>query len=138
MYVISGIWQGCGWSAIIYVAALAGVDTELYEAAKIDGANRFQKIWHIDLPSILPTVITLFILNCGSILSVGYEKVYLMQNTMNQSTSEIISTYVYKVGLVNAQYSYTAAIGLFNSIVNLIILVIVNRISKKVSEISLF
>jgi len=138
VYVISGIWQGCGWSAIIYVAALAGVDTELYEAAKIDGANRFQKILHIDIPSIMPTVVTLFILNCGSILSVGYEKVYLMQNTMNQSTSEIISTYVYKVGLVNAQYSYTAAIGLFNSIVNLIILIIVNQISKKVSEISLF
>ena len=138
VYVISGIWQGCGWSAIIYVAALAGVDTELYEAAKIDGANRFQKIWHIDIPSILTTVVTLFLLNCGSILSVGYEKTYLMQNTMNQSTSEIISTYVYKVGLVNTQYSYTAAIGLFNSVVNLIILLIVNRISKKVSEISLF
>ena len=138
IYVISGIWQNSGWSAIIFVAALSGVDQELYEAARIDGANRLQKIWHIDIPCILPTIVILFIMNCGKVLSVGYEKVFLMQNSLNQSVSEIISTYVYKVGLINAQYSYTAAIGLFNSVVNLALLIVVNRISKKVSEISLF
>lgn len=138
IYVISGQWQNLGWNAIIYVAALSSVDTQLYDAAKIDGANRFQKIWNIDVPTILPTAVTLLILNCGSILSVGYEKTYLMQNSLNLSASEIISTYVYKVGLVNAQYSYTAAIGLFNSVVNVCLLIIVNTIAKKISDTSLF
>lgn len=138
IYVISGQWQNLGWNAIIYVAALSSVDTQLYDAAKIDGANRFQKIWNIDVPTILPTAVTLLILNCGSILSVGYEKTYLMQNSLNLSASEIISTYVYKVGLVNAKYSYTAAIGLFNSVVNVCLLIIVNTIAKKISDTSLF
>lgn len=138
IYIISGIWQDCGWSSIIYIAALAGVDQELYEAAQIDGANRLQKIWYIDIPGILPTAVTIFIMNCGNILNVGYEKVYLMQNSLNQSASEIISTYVYKVGLVKAQFSYTTAIGLFNSVINLCLLLAVNKIAKKTSDVSLF
>lgn len=138
VYVISGIWQGTGWSSIIFIAALAGIDPQLHEAAEIDGASRLQRIWHINLPGILPTAVIVFIMNCGSIMSVGFEKVYLMQNSMNQSTSEIISTYVYKMGIQKAQYSYTTAIGLFNSLINLVLLLIVNHISKKVSEISIF
>ncbi len=138
IYVASGIWQGCGWSSIIFIAALSGVDPQLYEAAQIDGASRLQKIWYIDLPSILPTAIIIFIMSCGSILSVGYEKVFLMQNALNQSTSEIISTYVYKLGLLNRQYSYTTAIGLFNSAINIVLLLIVNKIAQRTSEVSLF
>lgn len=138
IYVISGQWQNLGWNAIIYVAALSNVDVQLYDAAKIDGANRMQKIWHIDVPTILPTAIILLIMNCGQILSVGYEKTYLMQNSLNLSASEIISTYVYKVGLVQGQYSYTAAIGLFNSVVNVCLLIIVNQIAKRLSDTSLF
>lgn len=138
IYIISGIWQSCGWSSIIYIAALSGVDIQLHEAARIDGAGRAQRTWYVDLPSIMPTVITVLILNCGRILSVGYEKVFLMQNTMNQSVSEVISTYVYKVGLLGAQYSYTTAISLFNSVINIIVLVAVNQIAKRTSEVSLF
>jgi len=138
IYVISDLWQNLGWNVIIYAAALTNVDVQLYDAAKIDGANRLQKIWHVDIPSILPTAVLLLILKCGNVLSVGYEKTYLMQNSLNLSTSEIISTYVYKVGLIKAQYSYTAAIGLFNSVVNVTLLVIVNRIAKKIGDISLF
>ena len=138
VYVISGIWQGVGWSSIIYIAALAGIAPELHEAAEIDGANRMQRIWHINLPGILPTIMIVLIMNFGSIMSVGFEKAYLMQNSLNQSTSEIISTYVYKIGIQKAQYSYTTAIGLFNAVINLVLLVIVNHISKKASEISLF
>ena len=138
IYVISGQWQNLGWNAIIYVAALSNVDTQLYDAAKIDGANRFQKIWNIDVPTILPTAVTLLILNCGSILSVGYEKTYLLQNTLNLSASEIISTYVYKLGLINYDYAFSTAAGLFNSVCNTIILVIANAISRKVSDSSLW
>lgn len=138
IYVISGLWQSTGWGSIIYLAALSGVDPQLYEAAEIDGAGKLQRIWHITLPSILPTIAITLILKCGSVLGVGYEKVYLMQNTMNQSVSEVISTYVYKIGLQKAQYSYTTAIGLFNSVVNITILIIVNQITKKLSETSLF
>ena len=119
-------------------AALSGVEPQLHEAAEIDGAGKLQRMWHISLPSILPTIAIMLILQCGSILSIGYEKVYLMQNTLNQSVSEVISTYVYKIGLIRAQYSYTAAIGLANSVVNVIFLVTVNQIAKKVSEVSLF
>ena len=138
VYVISGIWQGTGWSSIIFIAALAGIDPQLHEAAEIDGANRLQRIWHINLPGILPTAVIMFILNCGSIMSVGFEKAFLMQNSMNQSASEIIATYVYKMGIQKAQYSYTTAIGLFNSLINIALLLIVNRISKKAADISLF
>lgn len=137
-YIISGQWQNLGWNAIVYVAALANVDTTLYDAAKVDGANRFHKIWYIDLPAIMPTAVLLLIMNSGNILNVGYEKTYLMQNPLNTTVSEIISTYVYKVGLINAKYSYTAAIGLFNSVINVIVLLIVNKIAKKFSDTSLF
>lgn len=138
VYILSGIWQGTGWSSIIFIAALAGIDPQLHEAAEIDGANRLQRIWHINIPGILPTMVIVFILSCGSIMSVGFEKAFLMQNSMNQGASEIIATYVYKLGIQKAQYSYTTAIGLFNSLINLVLLVIVNKISKKVADISLF
>ena len=138
MYVWSGVWQGMGWSSIIYLAALAGVDPELHEAARIDGANKFKRVLHIDIPSILPTIIILLIMSCGSLISVGYEKVYLMQNDLNIEVSEVISTYVYKMGLLNKQYSFSTAIGLMNNIVNFTILVAVNKISDKVSNTSLW
>lgn len=138
MYVLSGVWQGAGWGSVIYFAALSNVDPGLYEAARIDGASKLQKIWYIDLPSILPTMVIMLILRCGQIMSVGYEKVYLMQNSLNASTSEIISTYVYKVGLQQAQYSFSAAVGLFNSVINMILLVSVNMISRRVNETSLW
>ncbi len=138
IYVWSGVWQGTGWGSVIYFSALSGVDPELLEAATLDGATRFQKIRYINFPVLVPTMITMLILNCGSLLSVGYEKVLLLQNPLNTMTSEVISTYVYKVGLVNAQYSFSTAVGLFNSIVNLIILVIVNTIARRTSDNSLW
>ncbi len=133
VYVLSGVWQGTGWGAIVYLAALSGVNPEYYEAATIDGASRMQKIWHVDIPSILPTIIILLILNVGNILSVGFEKALLMQQGSNLKTSEIISTYVYKVGLVNADYASSTAIGLMNSVVNFVMLVVTNFIAKRVS-----
>jgi putative aldouronate transport system permease protein len=138
IYVLSNVWQGTGWGSIIYLASLSGVDEQLHEAATIDGATRLQRLWHINIPYIVPTMVILLILNSGSILSVGYEKVYLLQNELNTDTSEVISTYVYKTGLVNAQYSFSTAVGLFNSVINLIILVAVNTISGRVSENSLW
>lgn len=138
LYVWSGVWQGMGWGSIIYLAALSGVDPSLHEASVVDGANKLQRILYIDLPCIIPTIVTLLILNCGSILNVGFEKVYLMQNSMNLTNSEIISTYVYKMGLLNSQYSYSTAIGLFNSVINMILLLSVDRISKKMGQDGLF
>lgn len=138
IYVWSGVWQGMGYNAIIYIAALAGISPDLYEAAKIDGASRIKKMIHIDIPGIAPTIIILLIMNCGQIMNVGYEKVYLMQNNLNLSASEVISTYVYKVGLVQGQISFSTAVGLFNSVINFLLLVIVNKISQKVSETSLW
>lgn len=138
VYVISGIWQEAGWSAIIYFAALSGVDKELLEAAQIDGANRLQRIIHINFPAIRSTIIIMFILQCGQLLSVGYEKVYLLQTTTNLSASEVISTYVYKMGLEKSDFAFSTAVGLFNNIVNVILLLIVNTISSKVSDSSLF
>lgn len=137
-YVVSGIWQDVGWSAIIYFAALAGVDKELLEAAQIDGASRFQRIIHINLPVLKPTIVVLLVLSCGSLLSVGYEKVYLLQNDMNITGSEVISTYVYKMGLQKSDFSFSTAVGLFNSIVNCIILLFANSIARRVSEASLW
>lgn len=134
LYVWSGVWQGAGYSAIIYIAALSGVNTELYDAALVDGANKLQRIWNIDLPSILPTIITLLILNCGQVLSVGFEKAYLMQNNINLSQSEVISTYTYKLGLQNGNFSMSAAVGMFNSIVNFVLLIAVNVASKKITD----
>jgi putative aldouronate transport system permease protein len=137
-YVWSGIWQGTGWGSIIYLAALSSVDPALYEAATIDGANKWQKIIHIDLATIAPTCIILLILSAGGILSIGFEKAYLMQNSLNLSHSEVINTYVYKVGIQNTQYSFSAAIGLFNTAINFAILVLVNWISGRLSETSLW
>jgi len=136
LYVWSGIWQELGWNSIIYVAALSNVDQELYDAAEVDGASRWKRIIHIDLPGILPTVAILLILRAGSIMSVGFEKVYLMQNSLNLKYSEVISTYVYKVGMSagGGNFSYASAIGLFNSIINCTLLVVVNAISRKLSE----
>jgi len=138
LYVISDVWQNMGFSAIVYIAALAGVSPDLHEAAIVDGASKLQRILHIDFPSILPTIIIMFILSVGNLFTIGYEKAYLMQNTINTSVSEIISTYVYKVGLQNAQYSFSTAVGLFNSIVNFALLIVVNAFSRKLSDISLF
>lgn len=141
LYIWSGVWQGLGWSSIIYVAALSGVSQELHEAAEIDGASRLKRIWHIDIPAIAPTVAIMLIMRCTSIISVGFEKVYLMQNALNLSVSEVISTYVFKVGLSSFRnYSYGAAVGLFNTAINLSLLVLVNTIVKKSTdgEISLY
>ena len=138
IYVWSGIWQTMGWNSIIYFAALANVSPDLHEAAIMDGATKLQVIRHIDIPSILPTAIVLLILSCGSILSVGFEKAFLLQNPLNAGVSEIISTYVYKVGIENANQSYSSAIGLFNSAVNAVMLIIVNKIANKGAGISLY
>jgi putative aldouronate transport system permease protein len=138
IYVWTGVWQSMGYSSIIYIAALSSIDPQLEEAAVIDGASRLQKIWYIDLPSILPTAVILLILNVGQIMNVGFEKIYLMQNPLNLTTSEVISTYVYKIGLLRGQYSFSAAVGLFNSIIDLILLIMVNQIAKKLSGSSLW
>ena len=133
LYVWSGTWQNLGWNTIIYIAALSGVDPELHEAAQIDGASRFQRIIHIDFPVLLPTAAIMLILNAGSIMNVGFEKVYLMQTNTNLSTAEVISTYVYKTGMSNGttQFSYASAIGLFNSVINCVMLLIFNTLSNK-------
>lgn len=138
LYVLSDVWQTMGWSSIIYLAALAGIDKQLHEAARVDGATRLQRIWHINIPGIMPTIIILLILNMGSIMGIGFEKVLLMQNNLNMESSDIIATYVYRMGIQNAEYSFSAAIGLFNSVINFILLVAVNFISKRVSETSLW
>lgn len=138
LYVLSDVWQTMGWSSIIYLAALAGIDNQLHEAARVDGATRLQRIWHINIPGIMPTIIILLILNMGSIMGIGFEKVLLMQNNLNMESSDIIATYVYRMGIQNAEYSFSAAIGMFNSVINFILLVVVNFISKRVSETSLW
>lgn len=138
IYVISGLWQHVGWDSIIYISALAGISPELVEAARIDGANRLQIIWHINFKCILPTVMIMLIMRCGSIMSLGFEKVYLLQNSLNLQTSQVISTYVYQLGLLNGEMSYSAAIELFNTIINVFLLLSVNSIVKKCSDISLF
>ena len=138
IYVGSGVWQTMGFNSIIYISALAGIDPTLHEAAVVDGATRWQRIWNVDLPGIAPTIITMLILNCGKIMTVGYEKILLLQNSVNISSSDVISPYVYRVGLENAQYSFSTAVGLFNSVINLILLVSVNKIAKRVSETSLW
>lgn len=133
LYVWSGIWQGVGWSAIIYIAALSGVDPEIHEAAMIDGASRFQRVLHIDIPHLLPTAVIMLILSTGQIMNVGFEKVFLMQNSLNASTSEVISTYVYRVGLTMGlnNFSYATAIGLFNAGINFALMITVNQIAKR-------
>ncbi len=138
LYVGSGVWQNMGWDAIIYIAALAGIDPSLHEAAMIDGASRLQRIWHINIPGILPTVVILLILNSGNIMNVGFEKVYLMQNDLNMAVSDVISTYAYRIGIESAQYSLSTAISLFNSVINCALLLLVNGISRKISDTSLW
>ena len=138
LYIGSNIWQTMGFNAVIYIAALTSISPDYYEAATIDGASKWQQIKYIDIPMIMPTVILMLILQIGNIMNVGYEKAYLMQNGSNTIVSELISTYVYKVGLQTAQYSFATAVGLFNSVVNFIILIIANKIAKKVSDISIF
>lgn len=137
LYVFSDIWQHCGWNAIIYLAALSSVDTQLYDACKIDGANRLQIVRYVDIPAITPTMVMLLILSMGGLLNANFDKVFLMQNTMNLNTSEVISTYVYKVGLLSNQISYAAAIGLFSTLINVFFLLVTNGIAKKTSDISL-
>lgn len=138
MYVWSGVWQNMGWNAIIYISALSGVSPELHEAATVEGASRLQRIWHIDIPHILPTITILLIMDSGHLLNVGFDKVYLMQNDQNLRYAQVISTYVYEMGLLKNQPSYSAAIGLFNSVISLIMLVTVNQISKRIGETSLW
>jgi len=138
VFVLSGVWQNVGWGTIIYLAALTAVNPDLHEAAVVDGASKLQRVLHIDIPSILPTVIIMLIMNIGSMMSVGFEKVYLMQNQLNVDASETIQTYVYKAGLIQAQYSYAAAIGLFNTIINFILLISVNKIAKSLKQTSLW
>ncbi|MCF2718245.1 ABC transporter permease [Paenibacillus sp. SEL3] len=134
VYILSGIWQTAGWSSIIYVATLANVDPQLHDAATIDGASLMKRIFHIDLPALKPVMAVLFILAAGGIMSIGYEKAYLMQTALNTPTSEIIATYVYKVGLQSGDYAYSTAIGLFNSVINVFLLIFVNTVVKKLNE----
>lgn len=138
MYVFSDLWKQMGWSSIIYIAALSGINYELHEAAMVDGATRFQRILHINIPGIMPTVVILLILAVGRIMGVGFEKIFLMQNDLNMEASDVISTYVYRAGIIDGQYSFSAAVGLFNSIINFILLISVNKISRRVSETSLW
>ncbi len=138
LYIGSNIWQTMGFNAVIYIAALTSISPDYYEAATIDGASKWQQVKYIDIPMIMPTVILMLILQIGNIMNVGYEKAFLMQNGSNTIVSELISTYVYKVGLQTAQYSFATAVGLFNSVVNFIILIIANQVAKKVSDISIF
>ena len=139
LYVWSGIWQNLGWDTIIYTAALASVSHDQHEAAMLDGASRWKRVIHVDLPAILPTIGIMLIMRCGRVMTIGFEKVYLMQSELNLSTSEIISTYVYKVGMGSGRnFSFGAAVGLFNSVVNIIVLTISNKLSKKFGQSGLF
>jgi putative aldouronate transport system permease protein len=134
IYIWSGVWQGAGWASIVYVAALANVDPQLHEAATLDGASLLQRIWHIDLPTLKPVMAVLFILAAGGIMGIGFEKAYLLQTPMNSPSSEIIATYVYKRGLLAGDYSFATAVGLFNAVVNVILLGVVNQVVKKLNE----
>ena len=138
LYTWSGVWQGLGWGTIIYLAALSSISPELIEAARIDGATRFKIVWHINIPSILPTVITLLSLRVGSLVVVGFEKIFLLQNDLNMNVSRVISTYTYEIGLKGGQFSYSSAIGLFNNIINIVLILIVNKISKVVTDVALW
>lgn len=135
LYVWSGVWQGAGWSTIIYMAALSGVSPELHEVAIVEGASKFKRVWHVDIPVLLPTFIILQIMSLGHIMGVGFEKVYLMQNPGNAMVSEVISTYTYKLGIQGGEFSYTSAIGLFNNVINLVLLLVANGLSRRISKI---
>ncbi|GHU80041.1 protein LplB [Spirochaetia bacterium] len=138
IYIISDIWHGVGWGSIIYLAALAGIDQEQYEAARIDGAGRFRRMLHITLPNLLPTIVLLFVLRMGGIINVGFEKIILLYNSMTYEVADVISSYVYRRGILEASFSYSAAVGLFNSLVNVFFLLAANKISKKLTDSSLF
>lgn len=138
IYILSEIWQKIGWESIIYLAALMGIDQEQYEAAKMDGANRIKQIWHITLPGILPTIAIMFILRMGNLLNVGFEKIILLYNPSTYETADVISSFVYRKGLIEFGWSYSSAVGLFNSVINLALLIAANKISKKISENSLW
>ncbi|MDQ0897064.1 sugar ABC transporter permease [Paenibacillus sp. V4I7] len=138
IYILSEIWQKIGWESIIYLAALMGIDQEQYEAAKMDGANRIKQIWHITLPGILPTIAIMFILRMGNLLNVGFEKIILLYNPSTYDTADVISSFVYRKGLIEFGWSYSSAVGLFNSVINLALLIAANKISKRISENSLW
>jgi len=138
IYVWSGIWQVTGFSAIIYMAVLSSIDPTMYEAAKIDGATKLKTMWYVDLPFLMPTIVILFILNMGQIMNVGFQKAFLLQTSANLTTSEVISTYIYKVGLINSQFSFSTAVDLFNTAINIILLLTANAIAKRINETSLF
>lgn len=138
IYIVSNIWQNLGWDSIIYLAAITSIDVELYEAIYMDGAKKIDAVLHVTIPGIAPTIIILLILNCGSLLSTSYEKIILMYNPLTYETADVISTYVYRTGILNSQYSFATAVGFFNSVVNFILLVTVNKISRKASDISLW
>lgn len=138
LYVWSGVWQISGYASIIYIAALSGVNPELQEAAIIDGASRVQRIWNVDLPAIRPTIVMMLIFNVGQIMNIGFEKAYLMKNSVNQANAEIISTFVYEIGLKNGDFSFSTAVGLFNSVISLLLFVLVNEISKRLTETSVW
>lgn len=138
LYVWSGLWQGAGYSSIMYIAALAGVDRQLQEAAVIDGANKMQRIWHVDLPEIRPTIVTCLIFSCAGVIAIGFDKVYLMQNALNSGVSEVIATFVYKVGLVNSDIGFSTAAGFFQSLISFFILIVVNKGCRKLIGISLW
>lgn len=138
VYVISGVWQNMGWESVIYIAALAGVDYQMHEAAMLDGATKLQRILHIDIPTIMPTIVMLFILRMGKVMNVGFEKVFLLQNSMNMEASDVLSTYVYRTGMLNNDYAFSTAVGLFNSVINIILLVTFNHLAKKVTKNSLW
>ena len=134
IYIASGIWQDAGWGIIVYMATLANIDTSHYEAAKIDGASMFQRIRYIDLPELVPQIVLMLIMSAGSLMNVGFEKVFLLQTDLNKATSDVIAVYVYQQGIEHAKYSYSTAVGLFNTVVNIILLIIVNKITSKISE----
>lgn len=138
VYVFSGVWQSTGWGTIIYLAALSGVDPQHHEAAIVDGATRLQRIWHINIPALAPTMIILLIMNVGNIMAMGFEKILLLQNPLNLESSNVIATFVYQAGLLDAEYSFASAVGLFNALINAILLITVNQIAKKRSETSLW
>ena len=138
IYVVTGIWSGLGYGAIIYIAALAGIDQEQLEAAKIDGANRWRVIWHIELPALSDTIVIMLILSWGQMFAIGADKMLLLQTSLNMNASEILSTYVYKVGLLEGQFGFSTAVELFNTTVNVICLLLVNGVAKKINGNSLF
>lgn len=138
IYTVSSVWKELGWNSIIYIAALSGIGPELYEAATVDGAGRFKRMWHVTLPGIMPTIIIMLILRLGSMMSVGFEKIILLYNEVTRETADVISSFVYRRGILDGDYSYSAAVGLFNAVINFTLLVIANKTSKKVSETGLW